>query len=158
VLVPIVAHRPEATVIMTRRTEHLPSHAGQIAFPGGKIDEGDVTPAAAALREAEEEIGLDPAIVETLGYSAPYHTGSGFRILPVLALIEPGFRLAPNPGEVAEVFEVPLGFLMDPANHRVGFRDASLGRRFFYEIPYGDRYIWGVTAGIIRRIYERIFP
>ncbi|MEJ1160794.1 CoA pyrophosphatase [Prosthecomicrobium sp. N25] len=157
VLVPVVARRPEASVIMTRRTEHLPNHAGQIAFPGGKIDEGDLTPAEAALREAEEEIGLERAHVEVLGYSAPYHTGSGFRILPVLALVEPGFRLAPNPEEVAEVFEVPLGFLMNPENHRVGSRVAPLGRRFFYEMPYGDRYIWGVTAGIVRRIFERVY-
>jgi 8-oxo-dGTP pyrophosphatase MutT (NUDIX family) len=156
VLIPVV-QRAEAAIILTQRSARLSNHAGQIAFPGGKIDAGDAGPAAAALREAEEEIGLARDHVEPLGYAAPYHTGSGFRILPVIGLVRPGFALAPNPGEVADVFEVPLGFLMDPANHRIGFRQGTHGRRFFYEIPWGERYIWGVTAGIVRRIYERMF-
>lgn len=157
VLVPVVAREPDATVLLTVRTAHLSSHAGQIAFPGGKIDETDPTPAAAALREAEEEIGLSAGHVDILGYAAPYHTRSGFRILPVLALVDPRFTLAPNPNEVADVFEVPLGFLMNPDNHRIGFREAPTGRRYFYEMPWGERYIWGVTAGIVRRIYERVY-
>lgn len=157
VLVPVVAREPEATVIFTLRTAHLASHAGQIAFPGGKIDATDASPAAAALREAEEEIGLAPARVETLGYAAPYHTRSGFRIMPVVALVPPNLALVPNPEEVADVFEVPLGFLMNPDNHRINYRQAPTGRRYFYEMPYGDRYIWGVTAGIVRRIYERLY-
>lgn len=157
VLVPVVAREPEATVIFTLRTAHLASHAGQIAFPGGKIDATDASPAAAALREAEEEIGLAPARVETLGYAAPYHTRSGFRIVPVVALVPPDLDLVPNPEEVADVFEVPLGFLMNPDNHRINYRQAPTGRRYFYEMPYGDRYIWGVTAGIVRRIYERLY-
>ena len=157
VLVPIVAREPEASVILTRRTDHLSSHAGQIAFPGGKIDPTDASPAEAALREAEEEIGLDRGLVEMIGYAAPYHTRSGFRILPVLAMIRPGYRATPNPNEVADVFEVPLGFLMNPDNHRINFREAPSGRRYFYEMPYGDHYIWGVTARILRRIYERLY-
>lgn len=157
VLVPIVDRGDEAAVILTLRTAHLPSHAGQIAFPGGKIDPVDPTPGAAALREAEEEIGLDRGHVDLLGYAPPYHTRSGFRILPVVGLVDPRFTPNPNPGEVADVFEVPLGFLMDPANHRIGARHAPTGTRFFYEMPFEHRHIWGVTAGIIRRLYERIY-
>jgi 8-oxo-dGTP pyrophosphatase MutT (NUDIX family) len=157
VLVPVVAREPEATVILTVRTADLRSHAGQIAFPGGKIDGTDASPAAAALREADEEIGLDPAFVDTLGYLPVYQTGSGFRIYPVIGVVDPRFGLTPNPHEVADVFEVPLGFLMDPDNHRLASREAALGTRFFYEMPYGDRYIWGVTAGIIRRMWERLY-
>ena len=155
VLVGIVTHPGEAGVILTQRTEHLSSHAGQIAFPGGKIDREDGGPVETALREAEEEIGLSRADVLPLGCFAPYASNSGFRIVPVIGLVRPGVRLEPNPGEVADVFEVPLGFLMSGANHRVGNRVWQGRRRFFYEMPYGDRYLWGVTAGIVRQIYER---
>lgn len=157
VLVPIVTHPREAGVILTQRTEHLSSHAGQVAFPGGKIDRDDAGPVDAALREAEEEIGLDRRDVVPLGFLPPYASGSGFRIVPVIGLVRPGVALTPNPHEVASVFEVPLGFLMSGANHRVGHRVWQGRRRYFYEMPFGDRYIWGVTAGIVRQIFERTY-
>lgn len=156
VLVPIVARDPDPAVILTERMPHLSAHAGQIAFPGGKVDAADGSPAAAALREAEEEIGLSRASVAVLGYLDPYLSRTGYRIVPVVGRVEPGYRVSPNSAEVADVFEVPLAFLLDPANHRRGSR-AFLGReRYFYEMPFGDRYIWGVTAGIIRSLYEQV--
>jgi 8-oxo-dGTP pyrophosphatase MutT (NUDIX family) len=154
VLIPVV-DRSTPTVILTQRTADLPSHAGQIAFPGGKID-GEETPAGAALREAEEEIGLKPALVEPLGYLDLYLTFSGFRILPTVARIAPDFELAPNRSEVADVFEVPLEYLMRPENYRRKSRDWNGIIRHYYEIPYHNRHIWGVTAGILRNLYERI--
>jgi 8-oxo-dGTP pyrophosphatase MutT (NUDIX family) len=156
VLIPVV-DRSSPTVILTQRTADLPSHAGQIAFPGGKIDPVDETPAGAALREAEEEIGLAPALVEPLGYLDLYLTFSGFRILPTVARIDPDFALALNRSEVVEAFEVPLEFLMTPENHRRKSRDWNGITRHYYEISYRDRYIWGVTAGILRNLYERIY-
>lgn len=155
VLVAVVDHEAP-TVILTQRTNHLPSHAGQIAFPGGKIEAGDATPAAAALREAVEEIGLSPALVEPLGYLDLYLTFSGFRILPTVARVAPGFVLTPNDAEVADVFEVPLAFLMAPDNHRLRSRDWQGLERHYYEIPWQHRHIWGVTAGILRNLYERL--
>ena len=157
VLVPIVARQPEASVILTQRTPHLSAHAGQIAFPGGKIDPEDAGPAAAAMREAGEEIGLARTVIEPIGYLDPYLTGTGYRIVPVVARIDPGHHLKINPREVESVFEVPLGFLMDPSNHRQGSRELMGARRYFYEMPFGERYIWGITAGIIRGLYERVF-
>src|SRR5215472_8996559 len=156
VLIPVVAREPEATVLLTQRTSHLSSHAGQIAFPGGKIEPGDRDPGAAALREAEEEIGLAAEMVNLLGYLDPYLTRTGYRIVPVLARVDPSFRLRLNAGEVEEAFEVPLGFLMSAENHRQNSR-VLLGKpRYFYEMPFEGRYIWGVTAGIIRALYERV--
>lgn len=157
VLIPVIARRPEATVLFTQRTEHLPSHAGQIAFPGGKIDAGDASPLAAALRETEEEIGLDRAHIEPVGCLEPYLSNSGYRIVPVLAVVETGFELNINYGEVADAFEVPLSFLMSVNNHRQGTKEFGGIARVFYEMPYGERYIWGVTAGIVRRLYERLY-
>jgi 8-oxo-dGTP pyrophosphatase MutT (NUDIX family) len=157
VLIPVVAREPEATVILTLRTKHLTSHAGQIAFPGGKIDHGDNGPAGAALREAREEIGLDPTGVTLVGALAPYLSRTGYRIVPVLGRVEPGYAMAVNANEVADVFEVPLGFLMNPANHVRASREFQGRERYFYEIPFGDRYIWGVTAGIIRALYEQVY-
>jgi 8-oxo-dGTP pyrophosphatase MutT (NUDIX family) len=156
VLVPVV-DRSTPTVILTQRTADLPSHAGQIAFPGGKIEAGDATPVGAALREAEEEIGLASRLVEPLGYLDLYLTFSGFRILPTVARVQPDFALALNQSEVTEAFEVPLEFLMTPANHRRMSRDWKGIIRHYYEIPYQDRYIWGVTAGILRNLYERVY-
>jgi 8-oxo-dGTP pyrophosphatase MutT (NUDIX family) len=151
-----VVDRASPTVILTKRTDDLPSHAGQIAFPGGKIDAGDASPAGAALREAWEEIGLEPGLVEPLGYLDLYLTFSGFRILPTVARVAPGFVLTPNSSEVADIFEVPLDFLMTPGNHLLKSRDWKGIIRHYYEIPWQDRYIWGVTAGILRNMYERI--
>jgi 8-oxo-dGTP pyrophosphatase MutT (NUDIX family) len=156
VLIPVVDH-PEPSVILTTRTSDLPSHAGQIAFPGGKMDKGDTSPLAAAVREAEEEIGLDAHLIEPIGYLDLYLTFSGFRILPVLARVIPNYQLRINASEVADAFEVPLAFLMDTANHRRDSRDWKGVRREYYAMPFGERYIWGVTAGILRNLYEKIY-
>ncbi|MBO6718814.1 MAG: CoA pyrophosphatase [Rhizobiaceae bacterium] len=157
VLVPVVDHAHGATVILTQRTTAMRSHSGQIAFPGGKIDAEDPSPEDAALREAEEEIGLSGAHVDIIGRLPDYVSGSGYRIAPVLSVVRPGFDLTINPDEVDDAFEVPLAFLMDPANHRRQSRIWNERERFFYEMPFGDRYIWGVTAGIIRTLYERLY-
>lgn len=156
VLVPVVA-RPEPVVLLTQRTPDLKTHSGQVAFPGGSIDPDDATPQAAALREAHEEIGLDAKFIEPIGYLDLYLTFSGFRILPLVARIDPGYQLAINPGEVADAFEVPLDFLMTPGNHQRLKRDWQGIERQYYAMPFNDRYIWGVTAGILRNLYERIY-
>lgn len=156
VLVPVV-EREEPTVLLTQRSPHLSDHAGQVAFPGGKIDPGDPTPMHAALREAREEIGLAAEFIEPIGYSDLYGTAYGFRILPTVARVRPGFTLRINHSEVDDVFEVPLAFLMNPANHRRASREIRNMVRHFYEMPYGDRYVWGATAGMLRILYERIF-
>ena len=156
VLVPVVAREGEATVLLTRRTEHLAAHPGQVAFPGGKID-ADETAEGAALREAEEEIGLEARLVEVIGRGPDYLTGSGFHIVPVIALVRPDFTLRLNAEEVGDAFEVPLAFLMNPANHRKGSRLWQGATRTFIEMPYRDRYIWGVTAGILHVLYERLY-
>ncbi len=156
VLVPVV-DRAAPTVLLTQRTTELTSHAGQVAFPGGKIDPTDESPVAAALREAEEEIGLLPMLVEPIGYLDLYLTFSGFRILPTVARVKPDFALTLNPREVSEAFEVPLDFLMEPANHQRKTRDWKGIPREYYAIPFGERYIWGITAGILRNLYERIY-
>jgi 8-oxo-dGTP pyrophosphatase MutT (NUDIX family) len=155
VLIPVV-DRPEPMVLLTLRTE-LPSHPGQIAFPGGKIDLHDATPADAAMREADEEIGLARSLIDPIGYLDLYLTFSGFRILPTLARVAPDYRLALNASEVADAFEVPLAFLMEPANHQRKSRDWKGIERNYYAMPFGERYIWGVTAGILRNLYERIY-
>jgi len=153
----VVDRGEEATVLLTKRTEKLRSHSGQIAFPGGRIDPEDATPEHAALREAEEEIGLDATFIEVIGRMPDYLTGSGYRIAPVLATVRPGFLLTINEDEVDDAFEVPLRFLMDPANHRRESRMWQERERFFYTMPHGERYIWGVTAGILRTLYERLY-
>ena len=155
VLIPVV-DRPDPAVLLTLRTE-LPSHPGQIAFPGGKIDPHDVTPAAAALREAEEEIGLAHRLIDPIGYLDLYLTFSGYRILPTLARVSPDYHLTLNEHEVADAFEVPLAFLMDAQNHSLHSRDWKGIERKYYAMPFGERYIWGVTAGILRNLYERIY-
>ncbi|MCF1466707.1 CoA pyrophosphatase [Agrobacterium vitis] len=157
VLVPVVDDGDNARIILTQRTTTLRKHSGQIAFPGGGIDEEDASPEAAALREAEEEIGLDPRFVETVGRLPHYLAGTGFRITPVLAVVQPGFNLTINPDEVADVFEVPLSFLMDPDNHRQDSKVFNGTTRHFYVMPYGERQIWGITAGILRTLYERLY-
>ena len=157
VLVPVVAHASDATVLLTRRTASLRDHSGQIAFPGGKVDLADPSPLATALREAEEEIGLDPALVRPLGFLDAYLSGTGFLVTPVVGLVSPGYSLALNSAEVDDSFEVPLGFLMDPSRHELHARAWKSRQRRYYAIPFGDRYIWGVTAGIIRNLYERLY-
>jgi 8-oxo-dGTP pyrophosphatase MutT (NUDIX family) len=144
------------TVILTQRTHDLTSHAGQIAFPGGKIDPRDASPAEAAMREAREEIGLSPDFIEPIGYLDLYLTFSGFRILPTVARVVPSHVLHLNPAEVSEAFEVPLAFLIQPENHQRRSRDWNGITRQYYVIPYQNRYIWGVTAGILRNLYERL--
>jgi 8-oxo-dGTP pyrophosphatase MutT (NUDIX family) len=155
VLIPVVDH-PKPTVLLTQRAAHLNDHAGQISFPGGKIDATDATPLDAALREAEEEIGLSREFVEPIGYLDLYGTGFGFRILPTVARVRPGFRLRINKSEVEDAFEVPLAFLMDPANHQVHSKEFRGMERSYYAMPFAERYIWGATAGILRVLYERI--
>jgi 8-oxo-dGTP pyrophosphatase MutT (NUDIX family) len=156
VLVPVV-DRPEPTVLLTLRTAELASHAGQVAFPGGKIDPGDATPLAAALRETEEETGIERRLIEPIGYLDLYLTFSGFRILPALARVSPDYRLVLNPREVTEAFEVPLAFLMDDANHQRLTREARGVTRPYFAMLFEQRNIWGVTAGILRNLYERIY-
>ncbi|GAA0775355.1 CoA pyrophosphatase [Roseibium denhamense] len=156
VLIGIVNRETDQRVVLTERTRHLSSHAGQVAFPGGKIDAEDTGPEAAALREAEEEIGLPPSQVSVLGRLAPYLTGSGYKVVPVVGLINAEAVLTPNPEEVEKVFEVPLDFLLDPSNHTKSSREWKGHQRFFYEMPYEGHYIWGVTAGIIRSFYETV--
>jgi 8-oxo-dGTP pyrophosphatase MutT (NUDIX family) len=155
VLVPVI-DRSEPQVLLTLRTE-LPSHPGQIAFPGGKIDPQDPSPAAAALREAAEEIGLGRDLIEPIGYLDLYLTFSGFRILPTVARVAPDYVLTLCQAEVADAFEVPLSFLMDVQNHSLHSREWKGITRKYYAMPFGDRYIWGVTAGILRNLYERIY-
>jgi len=156
VLVPVV-DRAEPTVLLTQRSAHLPQHPGQISFPGGKIEAADASPAATALREAEEEIGLDRRLVEPIGYLDLYMTTLGYRIVPAVARVKPDFRLTLNREEVDDAFEVPLAFLMAPANHQRHSRDWQGMTRTFYAMPFGERYIWGATAGILRNLYERIY-
>jgi 8-oxo-dGTP pyrophosphatase MutT (NUDIX family) len=156
VLAPIVPRAEGLTMLLTLRAAHLRSHSGQVAFPGGKIDAGE-TPGETALREAREEIGLAPDLVEPLGWLDPYLTGTGYRVTALVALVDPAFKPKLNPDEVADVFETPFAFLMDAANHRLEERQWRGRTRKFYAMPYGERYIWGVTAGILRNLYERLF-
>lgn len=156
VLVPAI-QREEITLLFTQRTAHLAAHAGQIAFPGGKAEPADGGPLATALREAHEEIGLEPDYVEPLGYLDCYRTGTGYCITPVVALVDSRFTLKVDPNEVADVFEVPLAFLMDKANHQLHARTIGESERRFYAMPFGDRFIWGATAGILRNMHERLF-
>lgn len=157
VLLPLV-QRAELTVLLTLRTQHLSTHSGQVAFPGGKKDPEDVDAAATALREAHEEVGLLPEQVEVLGSLPVYETGTSFIVTPVVALVQPHAVIAPNPYEVADVFEVPLRFLLNPANHqRHRLQWQGLEREWF-AMPYDDsgteRYIWGATAGMLRNFYR----
>src|SRR5882757_7380757 len=156
VLIPVVDH-PQPTVLLTQRAAHLNDHAGQISFPGGKIDVTDASPLDAALREAEEEIGLSREFIDPIGYLDLYGTAFGFRILPTVARVKPGFKLRINESEVEEAFEVPLAFLMDPANHQMHSKEFRGIERSYYAMPFAEHYIWGATAGILRVLYERIY-
>jgi 8-oxo-dGTP pyrophosphatase MutT (NUDIX family) len=154
VLVPIV-NRPEGlTMLLTQRSADLPDHPGQISFPGGRVEPEDPTLAHAALREAAEEVGLDRLRVDVLGQLAPYETVTGYRVTPVVGWVEPPIKLTPDPVEVAEAFEVPLAFLLDPTNQQRHFRMLGETRRDFWAIPYRDRYIWGATAAMLL-IFDR---
>jgi 8-oxo-dGTP pyrophosphatase MutT (NUDIX family) len=156
VLIPVVDH-PQPSVLLTQRSPHLADHAGQIAFPGGKIEATDASPLEAALREAEEEVGLKRQYIEPIGYLGLYGTSFGFRILPTVARVRPGFSLDVNHAEVDDAFEVPLSFLMNAANHQVHRKEFRGMLRSYYAMPYGPRYIWGATAGMLRMLYERIY-
>jgi 8-oxo-dGTP pyrophosphatase MutT (NUDIX family) len=156
VLLPMVKRAQGLSVLLTLRASDLRAHSGQVAFPGGKIDEGE-TPREAALREAREEIGLEERFVEPLGWLDPFFTGTGYRIAPLVALVEPTFSLNLNKLEVDEVFETPFAFLMDAANHRLEEREWQGRRRKYYAMPHEGRYIWGATAGILRNLYEKLF-
>lgn len=156
VLVPVIA-RAEPTLLFTRRPEHLAEHSGQISFPGGKVDKNDASLKATALREAQEEVGLSKDHVEVLGYLDGYQTATGYLIAPVVALIQPSFVPEPNAEEVAEVFEAPLSFFMNPDNHRVESKQYRQKTRKFYVMPFENRYIWGATAGILRNLYTRLY-
>ena len=156
VLVPIML-RPELTVLLTQRSNDMPSHPGQISFPGGKVDACDANPLACALREAREETGLTPDFVEPLGYLDSYRTGTGFQITPVVAFVRPDFPVTLDAREVLEMFEVPLSFLMNEANHRKASREWRGRQRSFYAMPYEERYIWGATAGMLKNMHQRLF-
>ena len=157
VLMPIVARPEGLSVILILRPETMAAHPGQVSFPGGKVDAADSSPVETALREAEEEIGLARANVEVLGFLDCYQVGSGFRVVPVVGLVTPPFTLNVHAREVADAFEVPLAFLMDKQNHALHSRDWKGLSRRYYAMPFGERYIWGVTAGILRNLYERIY-
>ncbi len=157
VLVGLV-ERPEGlSVVLTRRADTLRRHTGQIALPGGRQDPGE-TPWATALREAQEEIGLDPRFVTLAGLSSPFWTGTGYLIQPVVGFVSPDATFAPNPDEVADIFETPFGFLMDPANHEQQERELPDGGRWrFYAMTHESRVIWGATAGVLRALYDRLY-
>lgn len=154
VLVPVVARAEALTVLLTRRTDHLHHHPGQISFPGGRVEETDVSAVMTALRETEEEIGLDPDCVELLGELPEYRTGTGFRITPVVGLVHPPFDLTLDSFEVAEAFEVPLSHFLDPARHQKHQAEYQGRMREYYAMPYGDYFIWGATAGILVSLYR----
>lgn len=154
VLVPIVLREPAPTVLLTRRTAHLHHHPGQVSFPGGRVEPQDGSPVDTALRETEEETGLVRRHVELLGSLPLYRTGTGFEVTPVVGLVTPPFALTPDPFEVAEVFEVPLAFLLDAANHQRHQVTVRGARREYYAMPYGDYFIWGATAGMIVSLHR----
>lgn len=155
VLVPIVDYPGDPRVVLTKRQSALRRHSGQIAFPGGRLETSDPDPAGTALRETEEEIGLPRQHVELMGALSFYITGTGFAIAPIVGRVSPGFTLRVDEREVAETFEVPLSFLLDPANHHRHEGEINGRKRSWWAMPYGDYYIWGATAGILRELYER---
>lgn len=154
VLVPLVDHEGEMGVVLTQRTEHLNKHAGQISFPGGRIEADDKTAVDTALRETEEEIGLTRNDVEIIGRLDDYVTGTGFVVAPIVGIVRPPYVTNPDPFEVADIFEVPLNFLIDPSNHKRHSKTFNGVERQFYAMPYEDRYIWGATAAMLVNLYE----
>ncbi len=157
VLIGLIERENGYSVLLTRRVDTMRRHAGQVAFPGGRRDPGE-TPWQTALREAQEEVGLDPDLVSLVGLSSPYQTGTGYLITPVVGFIAPGFDLTPNPDEVADIFETPFDFLMDTDNHQEQERTLPNGEvRRFYAMTHGDFYIWGATAGMLRVLRQRLY-
>ncbi len=156
VLVPLVERQSGTSVLLTQRTDHLNDHAGQVSFPGGSIEEGDADAVAAALRETDEEIGVQPDLVEAVGLLDTYETGTGFRITPVVGFVDPGYTLDIDDFEVAEVFEVPLDIVFDPANHERQSMTYKGQRRQFYVINYQKYFIWGATAGMLVNLYGKV--
>ena len=156
VLVPLINRDSEVRVLLTRRADQLPSHAGQISFPGGRRHDEDNDLVDTALRETREETGIDAEKISLVGFLDRYETGTGFRILPVVGFVDSRVELVVDPGEVAEAFEVPLAFLMDPANHFKHAYTREGVTRHFYAMPYNDYYIWGATAGILKMLYDRL--
>lgn len=157
VLIGLVEREEGPTVLLTRRADTLRKHTGQVALPGGRQDPGE-RPWQTALREAHEEVGLDPSFVSLAGLSTPYQTGTGYLITPVVGFVQPGFSLTPNPGEVADIFETPFSWLMNLSNYEEHERALPTGEtRRFYATTHEDRYIWGATAGILRALHERLF-
>ena len=157
VLFGVLPRKEGPTALLTLRPDTMADHAGQVAFPGGKVDPLDLDEVAAALREAHEEVGVAPRDVDVLGKGAPYVTGTRYRITPVVGLLPHDFNPVPEPGEVAAVFETPLEFLMNPANHQTGNAFYKGQHRTYYEMPHNGYRIWGVTAGIIRRLYQTLY-
>ena len=154
VLIPLLLKEEGLSVLLTQRTNHLHDHAGQISFPGGRMDPGDISPNDTALRESKEEIGLDPTRVEIIGHLPQYLTVSGYSVTPVVGLVQAQAEYVLDQFEVADVFEVPLSFLLDPANHQVRVWQSDQGGRRFYSMPYENRFIWGATAGMLRNLYH----
>ena len=156
VLIALAEREDGLSLILTRRADTLTRHSGQVALPGGRAEPGE-EPWTTAVREAEEEIGLERRFVRPIGLGDLYRTGTGFEITPVVAFVAPGFTLTPSAAEVAEVFETPFAFLMDPANHEERVWESPAGPRRYYAMPHQDRLIWGATAGILRGLWERLF-
>ena len=154
VLIPLVIHVDRTSVLLTRRTKHLAKHPGQISFPGGQMEDADGTPEETALRETEEETGLRRRHIDIIGRLDDYETRTGFRVTPIVAILTPPFNLEPDSDEVAETFEVPLAFLLDPVNHKRHSLIYEGNKRKFYAIPYNEYYIWGATAGMLINLYE----
>jgi 8-oxo-dGTP pyrophosphatase MutT (NUDIX family) len=156
VLVPLIKHPQDVSVLLIQRTEHLNDHAGQISFPGGKAEPGDKDPIETALRETEEEIGITDEHIQIIGLLDDYETVTKFRITPVVSMVEKGFNLALDSFEVSEAFEVPLDFIFNPLNHQICSRSVNGIERYFYVFEYKDHYIWGATAGMLMNLYQRV--